>query len=228
MKTLYATLLLDLIRETSAATWVVGADGYVVDIPDWSALTGQTVEEIKGDGWMDAIHREDVERVRSAWMTAVAHGSHYNTDYRLRCADGVYRWFNARGMPVVNAEGAIERWIGVLLPIAASNRFGRPVPVADSKTVPYVDITPGALRAARAMLGWSASKLAQMADVSLSTIRRIEDADVRDGIRNTTVQKLIAALLQQPLTLLASAEGVVDGVSGRATEQTMNQSGNAG
>ena len=215
MKNLYTSQLLELIVETSAATWTVGADGYVVDIPEWTALTGQSVEEIKGEGWMDAIHGEDLERVRYAWMTAITHGSHYNTDYRVRCADGVYRWFNARGMPILNVEGDIQQWIGVLLPIAGLNRFRQPAPESSGTSAPYVDISPGALRAARAMLGWSASKLADVADVSISTIRRIEEADERDSTRSTTARKLIAALAQQPLTLIASAEGVIEGVSGR-------------
>ena len=215
MKIRYTSELLELIAETSAVTWSVGADGYVVDVPEWAALTGQSVEEIKGEGWMDAIHGEDLERVRFAWMTAITHGSHYNTDYRLRCADGVYRWFNARGMPIVNVEGNIQQWIGVVLPIAGLNRFRQPAPDSSGTPAPYVDITPGALRAARAMLGWSASKLADMADVSISTIRRIEEADERDSTRSTSARKLIAALGQQPLTLIASAEGVIEGVSGR-------------
>jgi PAS domain S-box-containing protein len=215
MENLYTSQLLELIVETSAATWTVGADGYAVDIPEWTALTGQSVEELKGEGWMDAIHGEDLERVRSAWMTAIAHGSHYNTDYRVRCADGVYRWFNARGMPIVNVEGDIQQWIGVLLPIAGLNRFRQSATESSGTSAPFVDITPGALRAARAMLGWSASRLADMADVSISTIRRIEEADERDSTRSTTARKLIAALAQQPLTLIASAEGVIEGVSGR-------------
>ena len=215
MENLYTSQLLELLVETSAVTWAVGADGYVADIPEWAALTGQSVEDIKGEGWMNAIHGEDLERVRSAWMTAIAHGSHYNTDYRLRCADGVYRWFNARGMPIVNVEGTIQKWIGVVLPIAGLNRFRQPAAASSGTTAPYVDITPGALRAARAMLGWSASKLADMADVSISTIRRIEEADERNSTRSTTARKLIAALAQQPLTLIASAEGVIEGVSGR-------------
>jgi PAS domain S-box-containing protein len=215
MENLYTSQLLELIVETSAATWTVGADGYAVDLPEWTSLTGQSVEEVKGEGWMDAIHGDDLERVRSAWMTAIAHGSHYNTDYRLRCADGVYRWFNARGMPIVDVEGNIQQWIGVLLPIAGLNRFRQPAPDSAGTTTPFVDITPGALRAARAMLGWSASRLADMADVSVSTIRRIEEADERDSTRSTTARKLIAALEQQSLTLIASPEGVIEGVSGR-------------
>ena len=218
MKTLYAPWLLHLVRETAAVTWTVGADGYVVDIPEWMALTGQSAVEAQGDGWMDAIHPDDVNRVRSAWMTAVSHGSHYNTDYRLRCADGVYRWFNARGVSIVDLEGAVQQWIGVILPIAGSNRFGRPVAMPAGK-VKFTDITPGALRAARAMLAWSASKLAERADVSLSTVRRLEDESERDSTRNASIGKIIEALSHQPLVLQASAHGVIEGVSQAAPSE---------
>ena len=118
--------MIRFIRETSVATWAVDGDGYALDIPEWIALTGQTADEAKGDGWMDAIHRDDVERVSAAWRTAVIHQSHYNTDYRLRCADGIYRWFNARGYAILDAEGIVVKWIGVILPIAGTGRFSRP------------------------------------------------------------------------------------------------------
>jgi len=212
MKTLYAPWLIHLIRETSVVTWVVGADGHVVDIPDWIRLTGQTPEEAQGDGWMNALHPDDVDRVRAAWMTAVSHGSHYNTDYRLRCADGIYRWFNARGVSVVDIEGAVQQWIGVILPIAGLNRFGRPVAGQGGKGV-YKDITPSALRAVRAILGWSASHLAELAEVSLSTVRRLEDEDERDSTRNVSLGKIIDTLARQPIILHTSADGLINGVS---------------
>ena len=223
MKTLYSAWLLHLIRETAAVTWVVGADGFVVDIPEWSGLTGQTASEARGDGWMDAIHRDDVERVRSAWMTAVSHGSHYNTDYRLRCADGIYRWFNARGVPLVDVDGAIEQWIGVILPIAGMNRFGRIAGADAIKSKDYVDITPGALRAARALLGWSAEKLAGMANVSLSTVRRLEQEAEHDIARRASTSKIVKALASQPLTLLADNDGVIHGISSVVPEAPLRQ-----
>lgn len=212
MKTLYSNWLHYLIRETAVVTWVVGADGYVIDIPEWTALTGQSAEEAHGEGWMDALHPEDVNRVRSAWMTAVSHGSHYNTDYRLRCADGVYRWFNARGVPIVDVDGAVQQWIGVILSIAGSNRFGQPAVTAVGN-VAFFDITPLALRAARAMLGWSVSTLADSAHVSSSTVRRLEDESARDSTRTASLVKIIGTLVRQPLVLHASADGVIEGVS---------------
>jgi len=218
MKTLYADWLLYLIRETAAVSWVVGSDGFVVDIPEWCGLTGQTAAEARGEGWMDAIHSGDVARVRSAWMTAVSHGSHYNTDYRIRCADGVYRWFNARGVPVVDVEGSIQQWIGVILPIAGMNRFGRAAAVEAPERKPPAHISPAALRAARALLGWSASKLATKANVSLSTVRRLEDEASHDLLRSASIEKIIEALAGEPLTLLANEEGVIHGVSSLAPE----------
>jgi PAS domain S-box-containing protein len=212
MKTLYATWLLYLIRETAAVTWVVGADGYVVDLPEWSALTGQSKDEIAGDGWMSAIHPHDVERVRSVWAAAVAHGLHYNSDYRLRCADGIYRWFNSRAVSIVDVEGAVQQWIGVLLPIAASTGARRPALGVAIDKITYVDITPSAVRAARAILGWSASKLAEMAGVSLSTVRRVEDSEERDSSRTASVRKMIDVLTHQALRFHTRTDGVIDGV----------------
>lgn len=223
MKTSYASALLHLVRETAAVTWVVDADGFVVDVPEWAALTGQTISEIQGDGWLNAIHHDDIVRVQAAWATAVSHGSHYNTDYRLRCADGVYRWFNARGVPVVDVDGTIQEWIGVILPIAGLNRFGRTASSRADDKMSFVDIAPSALRAARAMLGWSATQLATMANVSLSTVRRLEDAGERDSTRNASLAKIIGTLARQPLTLHASAEGVISGVSQAALEDAPNK-----
>lgn len=216
MKNLYSAWLLYLIRETAAVTWVVGADGYVVDIPEWSALTGQSRDEIRGEGWMNAIHPDDVARVSAVWKAAVEHGSHYNTDYRLRCADGIYRWFNARAVSIVDVEGAVQQWIGVLLPIAGSRVGRRPVLAGLASQAHYADITPGAVRAARAMLGWSATTLASKAGISLSTVRRVEDSDERDSARSASVRKVIEVLSRQALSFHVRPDGVIDGVHEQA------------
>jgi PAS domain S-box-containing protein len=218
MKTLYSTWLLYLIRETAAVTWVVGADGCVVDLPEWAALTGQSNEEIAGDGWMNAIHQDDVERVKSVWAGAVTHGSNYNTDYRLRCADGIYRWFNSRAVSIVDGEGEVQQWIGVLLPIAGSIGTRRPALAAVTEKITYLDITPGAVRAARAMLGWSANELAEVAGISLSTIRRVEASEESDSARKASVRKIIDVLTRQPLRLHTRPDGVIDGVYGVAVD----------
>lgn len=51
-----------------------------------------------GYGWLDAIHPEDREQTCEAWRTAVLHQGICETDYRIRCADGIHRRFNPRAI----------------------------------------------------------------------------------------------------------------------------------
>lgn len=200
------------VSETSSATWVVDADGYVMDVPEWVALTGQKPTEVAGDGWMAALHPDDIDRVRAAWETAVTHQSHYNTDYRLRCADGIYRWFNARGVPMLDGEGGVLKWFGVVLPIAGSARLSRnDQAMRPLRADQFADITPGALRAARALLNWPAEKLADEAGVSRSTIRRLESGEATTTPRRGSVEKILSVLARQTIRCLGQ-NGVIEGV----------------
>jgi signal transduction histidine kinase len=58
------------------------------------------------------LHPDDRDRVLKAWHEAVANGTPYEQEERHRGADGVYRWFLARGIPLRDAEGRILRWYG--------------------------------------------------------------------------------------------------------------------
>lgn len=203
--------LMRFLRETAAATWAVDADGYVLDVPEWTALTGQTAAEAEGDGWMNAIHPDDVDRVASAWRTSVAHGTHYNTDYRLRCADGSYRWFNARGVPVQGASGETVSWIGVILPIPGSSRPSRTIDpsLRMRRADQYEDISPAALRAARAILNWPADKLAERAGVARSTVRRLEGDASSSTPRKGSVQKILSVLTAEGVRFIGSGPRVM-------------------
>lgn len=64
------------------------------------------------DGWHHAIHPDDRERAKQAWAAAVRDGGTYECEYRLRGADGVYRVFLARAVPVSDDSGHIIRWLG--------------------------------------------------------------------------------------------------------------------
>ncbi len=70
--------------------------------------TGQSPEELKN--WPEKVHPEDRARVADCWRRAVETGNPYEADERVRRADGVYRWFHTRGLPMRDAEGHIVRW----------------------------------------------------------------------------------------------------------------------
>jgi PAS domain S-box-containing protein len=82
-------------------------------MPTWQKFTGQSDEEILGWGWIDALHPDDIEHVRRSWLTALETSSICSYEYRLRRHDGVYRTFNVRGVPVLNADGSVREWVGV-------------------------------------------------------------------------------------------------------------------
>jgi PAS domain S-box-containing protein len=78
----------------------------------WRSYMGLELEDLRGDGWQSMLHPDDRERVLKAWHESVANGTPYEQEERHRRADGTYRWFLARGVPLRDAEGRIVRWYG--------------------------------------------------------------------------------------------------------------------
>ncbi|GAB6842699.1 PAS domain S-box-containing protein [Methylorubrum rhodinum] len=175
-----------LIAATASVFWINKANGEPSEMPQWMALTGQTHAQMQGLGWLDAVHPDDRARTQAAWMTAVEHTEPYNTDYRVLCADGIYRWFNARGAPVLNQDGSVREWVGVCLKMPGRSRYGAQVPGTEAPPPPPAFSRPttsngeelptaGQIRAARGLTGLSKDDLAAAAKVSVSTLNRLED-----------------------------------------------------
>jgi PAS domain S-box-containing protein len=102
-----------LAMATSQIIWTNTAGGQVLDdSPSWRAFTGQTYDQWKGYGWLDAVHPDDREHARVVWIGCVASCSMYETEYRLRRADGVYRWTAVKGIPILGEDGAVREWVG--------------------------------------------------------------------------------------------------------------------
>ncbi|MGC5198802.1 PAS domain-containing protein, partial [Aphanothece microscopica] len=78
----------------------------------WLQYTGLTFDESKGDGWIQALHPDDLDHVVKAWTSAMKTGDNYQVEYRLRRYDGTYRWFLVRGTPMKDPEGNILKWYG--------------------------------------------------------------------------------------------------------------------
>jgi len=71
---------------------------------------GMTLEELKTWTTSDIVHPDDLSRVLGTWRRSVETGHPYDSEYRIRRADGVYRWFNVRALPLRDTEGHIIRW----------------------------------------------------------------------------------------------------------------------
>jgi PAS domain S-box-containing protein len=83
---------------------------------------GRTLEELKGWGTSDAVHPDDLPQVVAAWTYSVETGGTFDADQRLRGADGAYRWFHIRGLPLRDAQGRIIRWYTLLTDIDERKR----------------------------------------------------------------------------------------------------------
>ena len=76
------------------------------------AYSGAPKGGLDGTAWTAIVHPDDVEAAGRAWAAALAAGSHYETEFRIRRADGAYRWFLVRAEPLRGPDGAAVRWIG--------------------------------------------------------------------------------------------------------------------
>ncbi|HWU75367.1 MAG TPA: PAS domain-containing protein [Rhodanobacter sp.] len=69
-------------------------------------------DDLKDDRWGGMVHPDDLPQAAAGWAEAVTSGNPYQAEFRLRRADGAYRWHIARAMPILGDDGSIERWIG--------------------------------------------------------------------------------------------------------------------
>jgi diguanylate cyclase (GGDEF)-like protein/PAS domain S-box-containing protein len=74
--------------------------------------TGLTLEQMRGSGWKEMVHPDDVEDCFAKWQKALRDGQPYDVEYRLRGKDGNYRWFLGRANPIRNSAGEIVKWFG--------------------------------------------------------------------------------------------------------------------
>lgn len=100
------------VTASTQLSWTTDAQGLVAeDMPTWRAFTGQSLEQIQGWGWADAVHPDDRRRTAAIWSQAVASRSLYAVEYRLRRHDGQYRWLSVRGVPVLVGD-TVREWVG--------------------------------------------------------------------------------------------------------------------
>jgi PAS domain S-box-containing protein len=81
----------------------------------WRSYMGGELEKLGGlqsEGWQSMLHPDDRERSAIAWRDSATNGTPYEQEERHRGADGQYRWFLARGVPLRDADGRIVRWYG--------------------------------------------------------------------------------------------------------------------
>ena len=82
------------------------------------AYTGFVEGELDGpEGWAKVVHPDDLPAAADAWTKTLKTGDLYRTEFRIRRADGAWRWFVVRAEPVRDAEGVVTGWVGANIDI---------------------------------------------------------------------------------------------------------------
>ena len=102
-----------MIETIPTFAWTALPDGYI-DFANryWAAYTGLSSQESMGSGWEAAVHPEDVKRNKEKWLASVGAGEPFENELRYRRADGEYRWFLERAVPLRDKRGKIFKWYG--------------------------------------------------------------------------------------------------------------------
>ena len=85
--------------------------------PQWMSYTGMPAAGQLGHGWTRQVHSEDRRMAIEQWQEAIARAQPFDSEFRLRRADGTYRWFHAHASPLRDNAGRLLRWLGTFTEI---------------------------------------------------------------------------------------------------------------
>jgi PAS domain S-box-containing protein len=98
--------------------WVTERDGQCSFLNQrWYDFTGLTVDESLGFGWLTAVHPDDRDRTRDLFLAANEERRPLRLEYRLRRADGDYRWAIVTAAPRTSPDGRFLGYIGSVIDI---------------------------------------------------------------------------------------------------------------
>ena len=89
------------------------AGSYTYVNAPFSLLTGLPRSALLGDGWLQIVHPDDRVMAAAVWHEAVENAQFYENAFRIRTGEESWRWFMARGNPLRDGSGDVEKWIGV-------------------------------------------------------------------------------------------------------------------
>ena len=195
----------------------------------WHAFSGRTPEQSRGDGWLQAVHPEDLERWHGVWQASAAAQSPFSLDLRLRRHDGEYRWMLVSATPreparaggyVVSATDIHER-VELEERLAERTRMLR---LADRRTDRFLRLLAHELRNPLAPIANAVGmlRLMERTTPSLLSVRQIVERQldqltrlVNDMVDVASVTHATVALDRRPFAIADVVRSAVDSARAR-------------
>jgi len=111
----------------------------------WLDYTGKSLDEVRGEELAAAIHPQDKSDFVEKWRAASTQGESFQAEARMRRADGCYRWFLIRAVPLGDTKGGIGRWYGTNVDIEELKRAQEEVLKQTSRLDELFEQTPEAV-----------------------------------------------------------------------------------
>jgi PAS domain S-box-containing protein len=103
--------------------WMTGADKLCCFLnKPWLDFTGRSMEQELGTGWTEGVHPEDLQRIFDVYLPAFEARRPFSMEYRLKRANGEYRWIMESGVARYTPQGAFSGYIGSCIDITERKR----------------------------------------------------------------------------------------------------------
>lgn len=101
-----------LLNSMPQQVWTATATGIISYVNEICCRDfGRTREELRGEGWQSFVHPDDLPVCIRAWSYALGQNSEYSVQFRLRMADGQYKWHLGKAIPLIES-GELKMWMG--------------------------------------------------------------------------------------------------------------------
>ncbi len=201
--------------------WMADSSGYIFWYNSrWFEYTGATFEQMRGWGWRQVHHPDHVERVVALYRERIVEQQRVWEDtFPLRGADGQYRWFLSRAIPIRDQGGAVVRWLGTNTDITLQREAEEALQQANQRKDDFLALLAHELRSPLAPIS-TAAHLLKAGDGNPENIRRsseIIDRQVRhlsdlvnDLMDVSRVTRGLVSISQDEVSVAAVVHGAVE------------------
>ncbi|WP_374797823.1 PAS domain S-box protein [Aerosakkonema funiforme] len=109
-----------LVSHAPVGIFQTDAEGKCVYVnPRWTEMTGLSLSEALGDGWVQALHPDDREKIFVEWVQATEEKRLFNLEYRFGKPEGVEVWISGQAIAVRDETGVVKSYFGTVMDITA-------------------------------------------------------------------------------------------------------------